>query len=92
MIRIIILLLHLIVYGVWASSPTLPTKSRILISPNCSRELFHIKLDLQKSFKGVIFAKDFSEECRVKGSILKVLTTIFLKRQLMQVTTHQEWK
>ncbi len=70
MIRIIILLLHLIVYGVWASSPTLPTrKSRILISTNCSRELFNIKLELDRSFKGVVFAKDFSDECRVKGII-----------------------
>ncbi|XP_037049912.1 uncharacterized protein LOC119084162 [Bradysia coprophila] len=68
MIRLIILMLHLIVYGVWSSSPTaLPTKSRILISTNCSRELFNIKLDLDRSFKGVIFPKDFSDECRVKG-------------------------
>ncbi|KAJ6635223.1 hypothetical protein Bhyg_13807 [Pseudolycoriella hygida] len=67
MIRLIILMLHLIVYGVWSSSPTTPTKSRILISTNCSREFFNINLHLDRSFKGVVFAKDFSDECRVKG-------------------------
>lgn len=73
MIRLIILMLHLIVYGVWSSSPpTLPTKSRISISTNCSRELFNIKLELDRSFKGVIFAKDFSDECRVKGTFYRI--------------------
>lgn len=87
MIRLIILMLHLIVYGVWSSSPTtLPTKSRILISTNCSRELFNIKLDLDRSFKGVIFAKDFSDECRVKGTVFSYCNSykplLILKRQM----------
>lgn len=99
MIRLIILVLHLMVYGVWSSSPSaLPAKSRILISTNCTRELFNIKLDLDRSFKGVIFAKDFSDECRVKGKTKAVPQIehelVFLKRRciISQVTIRQQWK
>lgn len=70
MFRLIFLLFHLVVHGGWASRPP-PNKLLTGIKTNCTRELFNIKLDLDKSFKGVIFAKDFLDECHKRG--LKIL-------------------
>lgn len=46
-----------------------PTVSyRILsIETNCSRETFEIRVNLNRSFRGLLFAKDFQNECRTRG-------------------------
>lgn len=63
-----------------SSSPALPSSAStetstqstgankvVSVKINCTRELFNIKLDMIKPFKGIIFAKDFLDECRSKG-------------------------
>jgi len=60
------LLLLIYLHGCWTTKPSSSNKL-ISISTNCSRDLFRIKLDVGKPFKGLVFAKDFSEECRAKG-------------------------
>lgn len=39
----------------------------VSVNTNCSREFLEIDLFLVQPFKGIIFAKDFSEECVNKG-------------------------
>lgn len=38
------------------------------IKTDCTKDYFHIQLDLGKPFKGLVFAKEFSEDCQVKGN------------------------
>lgn len=71
MIRILFLLFHLVLLGSGASRS--PPNKLIAIKTNCTRELFSIKLDMGKTFKGVIFAKDFLDECRSKGELFYVV-------------------
>lgn len=40
------------------------------IKTDCTKDHFHIQLDLGKPFKGVVFAKEFTDECSVKGIIM----------------------
>lgn len=44
------------------------------IQTDCNRDHFHIKLDIGKPFKGIVFAKEFSEECRVKGNLTSTVS------------------
>lgn len=89
----IIVLFHLIVYGCWASRPSIPLTTpqsyssttisssshinnknhTITINTECNRELFHLTFNLEKPFKGVLFAKDFMEECRAKGNLTQTI-------------------
>lgn len=78
-----IIVLHLIVHGSWASRPsassayhaTMPNNKShtITVSTNCNRELFHMTFNLAKPFKGIIFAKDFMDECRSHGNSTKTI-------------------
>uniref|UniRef100_A0A1B0AXZ0 ZP domain-containing protein n=1 Tax=Glossina palpalis gambiensis TaxID=67801 RepID=A0A1B0AXZ0_9MUSC len=46
------------------------TKNRykiIAISTNCTRDLFEIRLELNRAFHGLMYAKDFAHECRARG-------------------------
>lgn len=69
MFRLIVLLLHLLLlfHGCWSNRPT-PNKL-LTIQTNCTRDLFQINVNMEKSFKGIIFAKDFVDDCRSKGNL-----------------------
>lgn len=71
MARLISIIYHMLIlylHGCWSSRPPLIAPNKLYgIKINCTRDVFNIKLDMDKSFKGVVFAKDFLEECRVKG-------------------------
>lgn len=42
------------------------------IEANCTRDLMHVKINMGRPFKGMVFAKGFSEECgSVAGKFLK---------------------
>lgn len=38
------------------------------IETNCTREIFEIRVNLNKSFRGLLYAKDFQNECRTRGA------------------------
>lgn len=79
----VIIVFHLLVHGGWASRPsssayhttTTPNNKihTITVSTNCNRELFHMTFNLAKPFKGIIFAKDFMDECRSHGNLTKTI-------------------
>lgn len=62
-IRILTLLLAYNLPGVLSIA-----NKMVSVNTNCTRELLQIDLYLGHPFKGIIFAKDFSEECGSKGS------------------------
>lgn len=81
MARLVFLVYHMLIlyfHGCWSSRPppTSPVLSAdtsngsnkvVSVKINCTRESFNIKFDMIKPFKGLIFAKDFLDECRSKG-------------------------
>lgn len=38
------------------------------VKTNCTRDVFNVKMELSRPFRGVIFAKDFLDECRTNGN------------------------
>ncbi|XP_055298246.1 uncharacterized protein LOC129566323 isoform X2 [Sitodiplosis mosellana] len=71
MARLISIIYHMLIlylHGCWSSRPPIAPNKLYGIKINCTRDVFNIKLDLDKSFKGIVFAKDFLEECRTKGN------------------------
>lgn len=62
-------MLILYLHGCWSSRPPPIEPNKLYgVKINCTRDVFNIKLDMDKSFKGIVFAKDFLDECRVKGT------------------------
>lgn len=49
-----------------ASRP--PPNKLIGVKTNCTRDVLNVKLELAKPFRGVIFARDFLDECRTNGN------------------------
>lgn len=46
-----------------------PAPNKLLaVKTNCTRDVFNVKMELAKPFRGVIFAKDFLDECRTNGN------------------------
>lgn len=45
-----------------------PPNKLLAVKTNCTRDVFNVKMDLAKPFRGVIFAKDFLDECRTNGN------------------------
>lgn len=43
------------------------------IEANCTRDLMHVKINMGRPFKGMVFAKGFSEECGSVPGNLKVI-------------------
>ena len=41
----------------------------IKVTTVCNREQLKLNINLNKPFKGVVFAKDFSEECYTRGKL-----------------------
>lgn len=37
------------------------------VKTSCDKETFHVELTMEKPFKGLVFSKDFSRECRNQG-------------------------
>lgn len=54
-------------HGCWSSRPPPAPGKLFSVKINCTRELFNIQMDVGRPFKGIIFAKDFLDECRTKG-------------------------
>lgn len=71
MARLISIIYHMLIlylHGCWSSRPPPIEPNKLYgVKINCTRDVFNIKLDMGKSFKGIVFAKDFLDECRVKG-------------------------
>lgn len=44
-------------------------QQQLSVKINCTRDAFNIKLDMDEPFRGLVFAKDFVDECRVRGDI-----------------------
>lgn len=72
MARINSIIYHMLIlcmHGCWSSrSPSSSNSKQFLVKINCTRDLFNIKLDMGKSFRGIVFAKDFLVECRARGN------------------------
>lgn len=59
-----------------AEVPSIATKKNapanknkiVSVRTNCTRDLFEMRIDLDKSFRGILYAKDFPFECRTRGS------------------------
>lgn len=69
---VLLVLYHLLVlflHGCWSSRPPPVAGKLFSIKINCTRDMFNIHLDVGRPFKGIIFAKDFLEECRAKGKL-----------------------
>lgn len=68
-IKIVFLLIYLFPGGSWQSRPPPlpPTNKLVKLVTNCTRETLQMRLDLGKPFKGIVFTKDFTEECRTRG-------------------------
>lgn len=64
-------LMVLYLHGCWSSRPPPAPGKLFSVKINCTRELFNIQMDVGRPFKGIIFAKDFLEECRVKGKEIR---------------------
>lgn len=59
LLRILLLVWHCLA-GIHANK----AQQKILsIEANCTRDLMHIKINMGRPFKGMVFAKGFSEEC-----------------------------
>lgn len=75
MARLISIIYHMLIlylHGCWSSRPPSPTEPNKVygVKINCTRDVFNIKIDMGKAFKGIVFAKDFLDECRVKGKCI----------------------
>ncbi|XP_031621833.1 uncharacterized protein LOC116339889 isoform X2 [Contarinia nasturtii] len=72
MARLISIIYHMLIlylHGCWSSRPPPSEPNKLYgIKINCTRDVFNIKIDMGKTFKGIVFAKDFLDECRVKGN------------------------
>lgn len=64
LLRIQLVLMCYCFNGIQADSHKNPQQQKILsIDVNCTRDLMHLKLNMGKPFKGMVFAKGFMEEC-----------------------------
>lgn len=83
MARLISIIYHMLIlylHGCWSSRPPPSEPNKLYdVKINCTREVFNIKLDMDRSFKGVVFAKDFLDECRAKGMTNPVIFSILYK-------------
>lgn len=62
--------IHLVILlfgGIWATRPPPAPIKGIALKTTCSRESFNMKFDMGRPFKGVVFAKEFLDECHTKG-------------------------
>lgn len=57
-----------------ASSPARAQQTRpnrvVDVASTCDRSAFAVHLTLDQPFKGLVFSKDFSRECRVQGQLV----------------------
>lgn len=57
-------ILFVLVWHCLAGSHANKTQQKILsIEANCTRDLMHIKINMDRPFKGMVFAKGFNDEC-----------------------------
>lgn len=66
--------------GIWATRPPPAPIKGIAIKTSCNRESFNMKFDMGRPFKGIVFAKEFLEECHTKGmwAVRRSTSTIFI--------------
>lgn len=60
-------LLFYLLHGCWTIRP--PPNKLINITTNCTRDTFNLNLNMGKPFKGVVFTKDFADECKMRGDL-----------------------
>lgn len=73
-LRILLVLLWHCSAGIQADEP----QQKILsIEANCTRDLMHVKINMGRPFKGMVFAKGFSDECgSVPGNLIASSQTV----------------
>lgn len=56
------------------ATPTLEQQARpnrvVDVAASCDKGALTVHLQLDQPFKGLVFSKDFSRECRVQGEII----------------------
>lgn len=61
------MLLRILVVSLWYCSAIVHANESpqkiVSIEANCTRDLMHIKINMGRPFKGMLFAKGFSDEC-----------------------------
>jgi hypothetical protein len=57
------ILLVLLAYCFTSSTANKAQQKILSIEANCTRDLMHVKINMGRPFKGMVFAKGFSEEC-----------------------------
>lgn len=65
----IVVIFHLF-GGIWGSRPPSAPSKGIVIQASCSREFFIMQFHMEKPFRGVVFAKEFLNECHARGKSL----------------------
>lgn len=81
-------LLCLSTYSAWSAhtanlriSPPLPANQISQISLSCDANNFNISFRMQSPFKGLVFAKDFAQECKTVGRYFSLLLYFFEQRK-----------
>jgi hypothetical protein len=94
-IPLVLLLLMYCLNGIEANSQN-PQHKILSVDVNCTREFMHLNLNMGESFKGIIFAKGFMDECGSNvgaSSLILPLTSCgihskMLTKDLMQYSVH----
>lgn len=81
-------LLCLSTYSAWSAhtanlriSPPLPANQISQISLSCDANNFNVSFRMQSPFKGLVFAKDFAQECKTVGRYFSLLLYFFEQRK-----------
>ncbi|XP_055909408.1 uncharacterized protein LOC129944185 isoform X2 [Eupeodes corollae] len=45
-----------------------PKNKIVSVATNCTRDVFEMRIELNKNFRGLLYAKDFPLECRARGT------------------------
>lgn len=60
--------------GATGTSVRPPPNHVVSISANCTRDFMNLRLDLDRPFKGVVFAKEFADECHSRGNLTSIIS------------------
>ncbi|XP_055716817.1 uncharacterized protein LOC129810394 isoform X1 [Phlebotomus papatasi] len=60
--------------GATGTSVRPPPNHVVSICANCTRDFMNLRLDLDRPFKGVVFAKEFAEECHSRGNLTSIIS------------------
>lgn len=73
------ILFILVLYCFGSESSHANSQKIFSIQSNCTNDLMQIHIDVDSPFKGMLFAKGFSEECRSNAGILLYILNSFIQ-------------